>query len=334
MYNALIKLIGLTKMSEAHHQLVSIPERRQTAEILEIACLDTVMAAMQVVQPAQLGLTAIGESAIKTRDQTFVTPIDKRAEAAAKATFRAALPGVSVVGEETGGEVPAAAKHVGYIDPVDGTIDLLAGAGTATVIVGVRDVEQSQTETVVIGQPISGRVWRTRGGQTIRQVFDVATGDPKSEEVTCRVWDGPLSSKSIVFVETDRGFVREGGRQILSDYQAGRLSESLRSVRKLNSGSNGMHQALVANGGEHVVGSITTAMGGPWDALGARLVIDAGGSAIGLRVTDDRRLEEADPLDPHSYDMLVTANNSKNLDILKDEVAKAMGLLPLSQRQA
>jgi fructose-1,6-bisphosphatase/inositol monophosphatase family enzyme len=154
-------------------------------------------------------------------------------------------------------------------------------------------------------------------------LFDVETGKSITEPVKCAVWAGELCASSIVFIEASRGFKRDG-RQIMDNEQVSRLNQFLQpSIDTQNYGSNGMHQALVANGGEYVTGAITTAMGGPWDALGAQLVLEAGGSALGLRVNDSRGLETEDPLNPDAYDMLIVANNPDSLTFLHDAVNQA-----------
>ncbi len=88
-------------------------------------------------------------------------------------------------------------------------------------------------------------------------------------------------------------------------------------------GSNGLHQALVANGGERLVGSITLAMGGPWDVCGVRLVLNAGGVARAFERTSAGALREQDPLDPEAYDMLITGNNKDTADFLTRAVLRS-----------
>ena len=53
------------------------------------------------------------------------------------------------------------------------------------------------------------------------------------------------------------------------------------------------------------------------------MVLEAGGTAMGLSVTENRRLENRDALDPLRYDMLVTANNAGSLTVLLETVHQA-----------
>lgn len=89
-------------------------------------------------------------------------------------------------------------------------------------------------------------------------------------------------------------------------------------------GSNGRHLALVAGGKGGVVGSVTTAVGGPWDVAGALLVMEAGGAAVGLSKTGFGHYEECDPLRVGEYDVLIAANSMETLKYLKGEFQRSL----------
>jgi len=75
-----------------------------------------------------------------------------------------------------------------------------------------------------------------------------------------------------------------------------------------------------------VAGSITTAIGGPWDVCGVKLVLNAGGAARAFAVFEERVettghppalvLEPRNPLDVMSYDILVCGNSCETVDSL------------------
>ena len=66
----------------------------------------------------------------------------------------------------------------------------------------------------------------------------------------------------------------------------GRLLYHITAVEKWDNilaGSNGLHHALVANGGFGARAAVTTALGGGWDAAAGFLVHKAGGRVLGYK---------------------------------------------------
>lgn len=293
-------------------------------EHIRDASTEAVLASMQLVRQYQLGIQAVGGVVLKPADKSLLTQVDIKSENLARQVLQQKIPEVPVLGEELGGETGNSERFL-LVDPIDGTKPFVVGSSTSTVIVGSYNRRTRNTETVTIGQPATGLVWQAHGKEATKQLFDMQNGRPLSDRAEdCHVWKGDLHPKSIVFVDASRGYVKDG-RTVMNNQQVSKLHQILQPlVDTQNYGSNGMHQALVASGGEFVAGSITTAIGGPWDVLGAKLVINAGGAAQGLRVESDGSLTDQDPLDPTSYDILITANNPETLSTLQETVSQAM----------
>ncbi len=156
-------------------------------------------------------------------------------------------------------------------DPLDGTRAFMVGAATSTVIIAIINAE-GQVEFVAIGDPATERIWwADQEDKTV-----CVTGDGEGEEsIPCQVQDGSLSPYSVVFL--DRNVGHHG---TMTDEQMSRFMVAIsKRSRILMLGSNGMHQALVANGGAFAAAQITTGMSGPWDIAGVLLVLKAGGAA-------------------------------------------------------
>lgn len=259
-------------------------------------------------------------------DTTIVTPVDKKSEAIGKIELRD-IPGTMLHGEETGESGDKDADIVIYFDPLDGSRPFAVGANTSTVIAAAYDKKKKKVIRCVVGDPIGGRIWEAEG-KTKLQVTFITTDGAKEATEERKVWNGDLSAKSVVFLDSYPGFKRNG-KTILSIPELAKLHEVLTFggykkaecqepwalTATLMLGSNGMHHALVANGGEFCAGAITTAIGGPWDVCPVLLVLAAGGAAKAFSV-DNGNLVEKDPLDVTSYDVLITGNSQKTVDQL------------------
>ncbi|MDP2651221.1 MAG: inositol monophosphatase family protein [bacterium] len=274
--------------------------------------VQAVEAGMKVVRENQGGHLP-SDAEIKD-DKTLVTVTDHKSEEAILNILQANFTDIQVWGEESG--VSGGIGDIVFlIDPLDGTRAFANGMATSTVIVAVYDIKKNEVIATVIGEPATGKIWSAFGKMaTWHEYLGTNRVDP------CRVWPGELSEQTTVFLDVSHGFTRKG-RQILTDEQFARLFAKLNGQMKLAiPGSNGLIQALVANGGQKVVGSITTAIGGPWDVCGVKLVLNAGGAARAFSAipltTGDTGLEEKDPLDVMSYDILICGNSKRTVDDL------------------
>lgn len=279
-----------------------------------------VMTGMQIIRPYQCG-RRLTDSEIKAGDGTLLTHVDRTVERVISRMFLAHLPNVPLIREESGisGEA-ASSRYVVLIDPVDGTRPLTIGAPTSTIIVAIYDQHAEQLVTTVIGAPATGQVWTARNGQTMVSWLD----DGIRRRRPCRVWDGELSPSSTLLLD-NFAELRKPDRQYLTTHNLSRITSGLSGrVALANFGSNGLHHALLANGNDRIVAAVTTAMGGPWDAAGGLLVLNAGGVAQGFAITAGRQLEERDPLNPFAYQLLVMANNNRTLDALMDAIAASL----------
>ncbi len=277
----------------------------------------TVLASCEVIRPFAMGLRSLGDVSVKA-DETLLTAVDKMSEDVGKVILRDAFPDIPFIGEE-GGQSGANARYEFWYDPLDGTAPFVIGTPTSTVICALYDNIECVLKAVVIAEPAYQRVWSAiRGQGSYFRVADI----PKQKRV---VWPGDLGRGTGVFCDFTQGFKRDKGvRQIFSDHQALVLTTQLAAnTRLLLLGSNGAHQAYVADGRDKVAGGITTAMGGPWDAAGALLVMEAGGAAKAFSM-DKSILSERNPLNPKSYDILVYGNSPQTTETLTDYLKQAI----------
>lgn len=280
--------------------------------------LEATRQSMEIVRVYQI--CGHGDSAnVKRSDATLVTRVDHESGTAMKKCLYEDFPDtpyrIEDVGSDTG--------RTGYVflgDPLDGTRAFVNGLATSTVILGLYSLERCQVVACVIGESATGRIWITSNFSEPKLIIedtDVSRG--------FHVNDTPLGEQATVLIDVNHGFKRDG-RQILLDADVARLFQRLGEypAKVLMPGSNGLNHALVANGGERLVGAITTAIGGPWDVCGAHLVLTAGGAAKAYRLLPDRRLEEKDSLDVLSYDLLVAGNSASTVESLSEILKNAV----------
>lgn len=251
-------------------------------------------------------------------DGTTVTKVDKRSERIG-GKF---LMDLSVHAEEGGFKKGAVdlknARYQVLFDPLDGTRPFINGAPTSTVILGLFDKELQQVVACFVGEPCSQGFWKLKDNVTHACHFvEAGTSFPVEVSRPCSVWQGDLSLKSTVYLDLYPGFTRKGCKALSVEEQS-RLFSSIHGTVSAVSmmGSNGLHHALVANGGEGVIGAITTAIGGPWDVAPVILVLMAGGAACAFSRTEEGEWFKRDPLDVYSYDFLVTGNSVETVETL------------------
>lgn len=258
---------------------------------------------------------------IKPGDKTFVTQVDKESEKAIMSVLRQ-LQGIRFRTEEGG--ISGQGNRKMDIDPLDGTRSLIHGMTNSVVITALLNTRERLT-ICVIGEPITGRIWTAeKNGGCRLGMYDYRFKDVRYMGKT-KVWQGKMSRQTTVLLDTSCGFTRSrDNKQILTDGQLRRfLSNMVGSSHFMITGSNGSNQALVANGGNKVVGCITTAPGGYWDVAGALLILEAGGSARAFTIVNGRKLQEEDPLKP-TYDILIGGNNIKTVNTLTSMLRKAL----------
>ena len=274
--------------------------------------LVALVAGMDVVKRAQLSKRS--ESEVKSTDATLVTETDRKSGLAMKQVLQT-IPGLKLHGEDTETEVREG-NQLCWFDPLDGTRAFANGLTTSTVIIAIYDESRRRLTHVLVGEPATGRIWEAEEGkETKLHYFPCFPNLDEEYSRFVHVWQGPVLLQSSVFIDVTHGFNR-GSRQLFTDTDIAKLFGLFNGEVKLFfPGSNGLIQALVANGGDRVAGSITTAQGGPWDVCGGLLVMQAGGAARAFRL-EERKLIEGNPLDPLSFDILVTGNSKATVDYL------------------
>ncbi|MDB5178156.1 MAG: hypothetical protein JWN01_99 [Patescibacteria group bacterium] len=284
-----------------------------------------VRASMAVIRPYQTGAVDLNDIRRKSADQTVVTAADRASEDAATNELRTL--GLPILREEAGWlGLKESVRYCVLIDPVDGTLALALGIASCTVIIALYDRRYKQIVCTVIGDPGTGRIW-------VADATDCTLLVDGRPPKTCRVWEGPFE-KGVVLIDLLGEFRAHGGTKLVWDNDGiKRLVSELVGRVKINCfGSNGMHHARGADGSTlghpsptGVAGTLTLAMGGPYDCAGALHVVRSGGMAAGFLVTDDRRLVECDPLDPFGYDFLLTAGTGDGFDFLRGAIMRAFG---------
>lgn len=282
---------------------------------------ESVVAAMHVVH-GNLGGLVQGKSVAKP-DGTIVTATDLASEQAALAVLQRELPGTELLAEE-GGKIGrfnrASAKISGQdicilVDALDGSKPF-ANGGSPTVIEAVYDTQQQLVIGCMIGEPATGRIWSAFEGEDGAFLENISGFSYLKPKTPITVWNGSFSPGATVYLDLYPNFKRKGA---LTNTEQSRLFASLfeQGIYISMLGTNGLHQALVANGAEGVIGSITVTKGGDWDLAGGYLVQKAGGAAMGISVYDTHghlRSEYAPCV--NRCDFLVTGTNRETADRL------------------
>ena len=311
-------------------ELEQLTDSETRVDELRLATFAVAIASMQVIRRFQMngGIIALPDKA----DGSVLTAVDMESAESATVVLHQYAPGVPILDEELGlsSEFLQNSDFLFLNDPIDGTRPFKAEAPTPTAISSLYDLRGKKLQAATIAEPASGRLWHTDGRRTWQARVDEAGFMIDNTMRRCRVWDGQYDKNGMVLIDNFREFHRpdpksETGRLILSGANVRNLFSNLNDkIHIQNYGSNGLHHALVANGGDGVAGAITTSMGGEWDVAGVLAVTAAGGVAEGFHVTEERTLKSVDPLNPFDYDMVISANNSRTLDFLRQSLVESV----------
>jgi fructose-1,6-bisphosphatase/inositol monophosphatase family enzyme len=288
---------------------------------------------MLVVSSYQLGERKLKKRAkVKAHDKTLLTQADLDSGKAALTILLELPEDYDITPEDSKGRTTPGARYIVWLDNIDGTRSFTNGLKTSTVILAIYDRKLKKVIFCMIGEPVSGEIRHatepTASGKAPAVYLtriDFASGNiTRAKKI--KVNRDTLNNQATVFVDylNLQPFMRKmpngGKQQILSADAYKRLVCNLidLGIYLAMPGSNGLHQAMVANGWEKCVAGMTLAMGGEWDVAGVLLVLMAGGSARGFRVKDNTIVKEGDPLDPFSYDVLFYGNSLRAVDMLID----------------
>lgn len=224
------------------------------AEELEHIALTVASAAADLVMEGYQRSYTIST---KAGNELF-TEYDVRSEELVRQALAERTPGVAIVGEEQGGE--AGDDLTWYIDPIDGTINYIAGHPWFAVSLGVMRGSEHVAGTVVA--PALGQTWSAAAGRGASR-----NGQP------CKVSEVDSLSQSLIAT----GFPqRHGVNQAARDeraLQCGRLASSVRDLRRC--GSAAVDLCLVGDG---TYDAYWMRRLSPWDtAAGVAVVLAAGG---------------------------------------------------------
>ena len=128
-------------------------------------------------------------------DRSLVTAADEAAQAVILKGLARALPGVAVVSEEAPGATQELAHEFLLVDPLDGTVEFLAGRDEYTVNIAI--VRDGAPAVGVVAAPALGIVWRGFPGRAERLRFSADGVQSKSEPIKARAWpDAPIAAVS------------------------------------------------------------------------------------------------------------------------------------------
>ncbi len=234
------------------------------AQELERIALDVARAAAKLImQGYQRDVTI----STKAGDELF-TEYDVRSEELVRNALAERTPGVAIVGEEQGGE--ASDDLTWYIDPIDGTINYIAGHPWFAVSLGVMRGAEHVAGAVVA--PALGNTWSAAKGHGASK-----NGNP------CRVSKVTTLSQALIAT----GFPQRHGVNLAArdqrTLQCGRLASSVRDLRRC--GSAAVDLCLVADG---TYDAYWMRRLSPWDtAAGVTAVLEAGGRWTHLGEADE-----------------------------------------------
>jgi fructose-1,6-bisphosphatase/inositol monophosphatase family enzyme len=290
------------------------PKPEENVRSYQDLYLNTVIAAMIVIREFQLGIRTLKNRSQIKGDGTLLTEADLDVgDVVLEHLSYLPSDAYEIFLEEDKGRFNPDAPIRAEADEVDGTRIFRNGGKSSTFIIGEYDKRTRRVIGCAVGLASTGEIWYSFHGQhTTRVQYDFNTKQ-LSHSVYVSVNNDLLGDQGTVAIDINKGFVRgkkPNRHLVLNTEQTMRFFGGL-SAAGINiamQGSNGYHQALVANGWEGMVGSATLAMGGERDAFGGYLVAQADGVGVAYSCTESG-LVERDPMDPFSYDVLLLGNN-------------------------
>lgn len=231
---------------------------QETRELERIA-LDVSRAAAALVLE---GFSTSFAVSTKAHEELF-TEYDLKSEELVRRLLEERTPGVPIVGEEHGGV--AGADLTWYVDPIDGTINFIAGHPWFAVSVGIKRGDQPIAGAVVA--PALAMEW-----------WGSSELGAKRNGKPCRVSDHAELANAIVATGLP---ARRGVSQAETDLrwaQFARINAAVLDIRRC--GSAAIDLCLVADGTYALYWMRQLS---PWDtAAGAALVLGAGGEYTAL----------------------------------------------------
>lgn len=281
--------------------------------------------ALRLAVPILRGALEVGQGdQVKKDDDTIATDIDTQAERTVIARIEDNLD-IPVVGEE-GGRVGNydGTERVVLVDPQDGTVSGRMRSTTATAGAALYNPRAKKFETGSVIDPFGGRLWYTEDGNAFRREVDVYSGE-SGRATAVTVSTQSRENGGEILMDIMRGFTRRDAftgekREVMKNIEKWKFLEDLHELAGNvgTASSNLHHQALVADGGA-AIGSITSALGGPWDMNGLLLVQNAGGEVKLLR-REAEGFEEIE--DPMEADMAIAANSKDTMNRIMGAVAR------------
>lgn len=255
---------------------------------------------------------------------TYASFVDEQAEQIALPYLRKA--GLEVTTEESGIHGASEGDEIILLDPLDGTIDFLAGGSNHVVIAATLNRKTMLVTRSVVIEVVSGMVRFAVTGKGTYS-FQFRGKNLEADLASARqdhVWEGKVSQSTRLLVDFAPLFKKGGAYPEVPHERWCRFTAELYAKTGIgNLFSNGMHRGLVSGGGARIVGAVTTALGGPWDVAPVLLELEAGGYAKAFS-TAGNSLDEVDPLDVTRYNYLVSGNSRETVEVIAGVLIKAI----------
>lgn len=207
-----------------------------------------------------VAIRGVSRGELGTRDkggvEDFVTAADLASERAVLAAIRSRRPDDEIIAEESGAH-PGTSGVCWYVDPLDGTVNFVAG--TPDYAVSVAAYQGGRALAAVIYRPADDRWLGTGPGTALRGNLPVALAPPRPLRETTITVSRPHEAR--------RGQVAAGLREMLAPHVA--------AERATGAATASFLLVLTGRRGAYVSVDIP-----PWDTAAGHALVDRAGGAV------------------------------------------------------
>ncbi|MEV5651726.1 inositol monophosphatase family protein [Nocardia sp. NPDC052254] len=259
--------------SPAHITGPNVEDPADIAELRRVAVYlaETAAAHVRRRRPEVFGPGRTGDDSVRTKSTPTdpVTVVDTETEQLIRSLLAEVRPGESVLGEEGGGSLGAAADIVWVVDPIDGTVNFVYGIPAYSVSVAA----------VRAGRSLAGAVVDVANTATYSAGLGAGATRTDAAGTSIRLRCNDIDSTQLALVAT--GFGYGAARRERQGELVARLLPRVRDIRRI--GSAALDLCMVAAGSvdahyEHGLN--------PWDWAAGALVAAEAGAVLRLPAAD------------------------------------------------